>query len=88
VLKFKDEGVVDRILRSHRLKAFRLRRIDARSVVAPAEISLPDLRGALEHLGYARKLLSGLELVAPAAVGAGVGAGAARPLSRRRIPRP
>lgn len=88
VLKFKDEGVVDRILRSHRLKAFRLRRIDARSVVAPAEISLPDLRGALEHLGYARKLLSGLELVAPAAVGAGVGAGVTRPLSRRRMPRP
>ena len=81
VLKFKDEGVVDRILRSHRLKAFRLRRVDARSVVAPAETSLPDLRGALEHLGYARKLLSGLEeLVAPAAVGAGAG----RALGRQR----
>lgn len=83
VLKFKDEGVVDRILRSHRLKAFRLRRVDSRSVVAPAEISLPDLRGALEHLGYARKLLSGLEeLVAPAAVGAG----AAHRLNGRRAP--
>ncbi|HEX8728017.1 MAG TPA: helicase-associated domain-containing protein, partial [Ktedonobacterales bacterium] len=81
VLKFKDEGVVDRILRSHRLKAFRLRRVDSRSVVAPAEVSLPDLHGALEHLGYARKLLSGLEeLVAPAAVGAG----AAHRLNGRR----
>ena len=68
VLKFKDEGVVDRILRSHRLKVFRLRRVDSRSVVAPPEISLGDLRGALEALGYAKKLLGGLEeLVAPAA---------------------
>ncbi|HEX8997948.1 MAG TPA: helicase-associated domain-containing protein [Ktedonobacterales bacterium] len=72
VLKFKDESVVDRVLRSHTLKAFRLRRVDSRSVVAPPEISLGDLRGALEHLGYAKKLLGGLEeLVAPAAVSAG-----------------
>jgi hypothetical protein len=72
VLKFKDEGVVDRILRSHRLKVFRLRRVDSRSVVAPPEISLGDLRGALEHLGYAKKLLGGLEeLMVPVAVGAG-----------------
>ncbi|MDE3229048.1 MAG: helicase-associated domain-containing protein, partial [Chloroflexota bacterium] len=72
VLKFKDESVVDRVLRSNRLKAFRLRRVDARSVVAPPEISLGDLRGALEHLGYAKTLLSGLEeLVAPATVRSG-----------------
>ncbi len=72
VLKFKDESVVDRILRSHRLKVFRLRRVDARSVVAPPEISLGDLRGALEHLGYTKKLLGGLEeLVAPAAIHGG-----------------
>jgi hypothetical protein len=71
VLKFKDESVVDRILRSNRLKAFRLRRVDSRSVVAPPEISLGDLRGALEHLGYAKKLLGSIEdLVAPATVGA------------------
>ncbi|HEY7850439.1 MAG TPA: helicase-associated domain-containing protein, partial [Ktedonobacterales bacterium] len=69
VLKFKDEGVVDRILRSHRLKVFRLRRVDARSVVAPPETSLGDLSGALERLGYAKKLLGGLEeLMAPAAI--------------------
>ncbi len=69
VLKFKDEGVVDRILRSHHLKGFRLRRVDQRSVVAPPEISLGDLRSALERLGYAKKLLGDLEeLVAPAAV--------------------
>ncbi len=71
VLKFKDAGVVDRILRSHRLKVFRLRRVDSRSVVAPPEISLCDLRGALEHLGYAKKLLGGLEeLMAPASMSA------------------
>ncbi len=69
VLKFKDESVVDRLLRSHRLKSFRLRRVDSRSVVAPPEISLGDLRGALEHLGYTKKLLGGLEdLVAPVAL--------------------
>ena len=81
VLKFRDESVVDRILRSHRLKAFRLRRVDARSVVAPPEISLGDLRGALEHLGYAKKLLGGLEeLVAPGAIhnGSRRGGGARR----------
>jgi hypothetical protein len=45
--------------------------VDSRSVVAPPEISLGDLRGALEHLGYAKKLLGGLEeLMAPATVGA------------------
>lgn len=69
VLKFKDETVVDRVLRSNRLKVFRLRRVDARSVVAPPEISLGDLRGALERLGYAKTLLGGLEeLVAPATI--------------------
>ncbi|MGH2503304.1 MAG: helicase-associated domain-containing protein, partial [Ktedonobacterales bacterium] len=69
VLKFKDEGVVDRVLRSNRLKVFRLRRVDSRSVVAPPEISLGDLRGALERLGYAKTLLGGLEeLVAPASM--------------------
>lgn len=74
VLKFKDESVVDRVLRSHTLKVFRLRRVDSRSVVAPPEISLGDLRGALEHLGYAKKLLGGLEeLMAP-----GVMSGAGR----------
>ena len=82
VLKFKDETVVDRILRSHRLKVFRLRRVDSRSVVAPPEISLCDLRGALERLGYAKKLLGGLEeLVAPAAVNA---AGGRRSVGGRR----
>lgn len=82
VLKFKDETVVDRILRSHRLKVFRLRRVDARSIVAPPEISLCDLRGALERLGYTKKLLGGIEeLVAPAAVNA---AGARRSVGGRR----
>ncbi len=82
VLKFKDEGVVDRILRSHRLKVFRLRRVDSRSVVAPPEISLGDLGGALERMGYAKKLLGGLEeLVAPAAAVNGVNR---RSLSGRR----
>lgn len=72
VLKFKDESVVDRILRSNRLKVFRLRRIDSRSVVAPPEISLGDLRGALERLGVAKSLLGGLEeMVAPAAIHTG-----------------
>jgi hypothetical protein len=72
VLRFKDESVVDRILRSNRLKVFCLRRVDSRSVVAPPEISLGDLRGALEHLGYAKKLLDGFEeLVAPAAIHSG-----------------
>ncbi len=82
VLKFKDEGVVDRVLRSNRLKVFRLRRVDSRSVVAPPEISLGDLRGALEHLGYAKKLLGGLEeLVAPTAMTAG----SRRSLGARRV---
>jgi len=60
------------------LKVFRLRRVDSRSVVAPPEISLGDLGGALERLGYAKKLLGGLEeLVAPAA--------AVRSVSRRSL---
>jgi hypothetical protein len=67
LLEVGDEDLARELVTSPRLRVFRLRRVGPRAVAVPPEASHPDLRRALERLGYASRLLSGLdELVAAA----------------------
>ena len=55
------------LVTSPRLRAFRLRKVGPRKVAVPADASRPDLRRALERLGYASRLISGFEELVSAA---------------------
>jgi hypothetical protein len=68
LLRVGDEALASELVTSPRLRVFKLRRAGPRAVEVPPEASHHDLRHALERLGYAAQLLSGLdELVAAAA---------------------
>jgi hypothetical protein len=67
LLEVGDEALASELVTSPRLRVFRLRRVGPRAVAVPPEASHHELRRALERLGYASRLLSGLdELVAAA----------------------
>ncbi|HEV2235235.1 MAG TPA: helicase-associated domain-containing protein, partial [Ktedonobacterales bacterium] len=67
LLEVGDEALAGEMVRSPRLRVFRLRRVGPRAVAVPPEASRHDLRRALEHLGYASRLLSGLDELMAAA---------------------
>ena len=67
VLEFHDEQVTDLVITSPKLKAFNLRRIGPRSVMAPSEISPLNLWRALERHGFGKRLKSGLDEIVAAA---------------------
>jgi hypothetical protein len=68
LLHVGDEALASELVTSPRLRGFKLRRVGPRAVEVPEETSHHDLRRALERLGYAAQLLSGLdELVTAAA---------------------
>lgn len=63
LIEVHDEALVDELVTSPKLRAFRLRQVGPKAVAVPPETSLGDLRRALERLGYAKLLnsLTGLE---------------------------
>lgn len=63
LIEVHDEALVDELITSPKLRAYRLRQVGPKAVAVPPETSLGDLRRALERLGYAKLLssLSGLE---------------------------
>lgn len=68
LLEAGDEATAGEMVTSPNLQAFRLRRVGPRAIAIPPEVSLRDLRRALERHGYAKRLRSGFEeLVAAAA---------------------
>jgi hypothetical protein len=79
LLEVGDDALASELVTSPRLRAFRLRKVGPRKVAVPAEASRPDLRRALERLGYASRLISGFEEL--------VSAAAALPRRRSRRPR-
>jgi hypothetical protein len=67
LLEVGDEALASELVTSPRLRAFQLRRVGPRAVAVPPEASHHDLRRALERLGYASRLLSGLDDLVAAA---------------------
>ncbi|HEX9036796.1 MAG TPA: helicase-associated domain-containing protein [Ktedonobacterales bacterium] len=67
VLEFHDERVTDLVITSPKLKAFNLRRVGPKKVIAPSEISPVTLWQALHRHGFGKRLKSGLEDFAAAA---------------------
>ena len=61
LIEVNDEALAGELVTSPKLRAFQLRRVGPRKVAIPPEASLRELRHALEHLGYAQKLLSDFE---------------------------
>jgi hypothetical protein len=67
LLRVGDEALARELVTSPRLQVFRLRRAGPRAVEVPPEASPGELHRALERLGYASRLLGGLdELMASA----------------------
>ncbi len=66
VLEFHDEQVTEQVITSPKLKAFNLRRVGPRSVIAPSEISRQGLWRALERYGFGKRLKSGLDEIVAA----------------------
>lgn len=67
LLEVNDEALAGELVTSPKLRAFRLRLVGPRKVAVPPETSLRDLGRALERLGYAQKLLNGVEDLVAAA---------------------
>lgn len=67
VLELPDEDLAGEIVTSPKLQAYQLQRVGPRSVAVPPEAHPGDLHRALTRLGYAQKLLSGLEDLVAAA---------------------
>jgi hypothetical protein len=61
LLQVGDEALARELVTSPRLRVFHLRRAGPRAVEVPPEASHRELRHALEHLGYASRLLGGLD---------------------------
>ena len=67
LLEAMDDTLADELVTSPKLKAFRLRRVGPKAVAVPPEASRDDLHRALVRLGYAKRILSGLEDLVAAA---------------------
>lgn len=67
LLEARDDALARELVTSPKLRAFRLRQVGPRAVAVPPGTSLRELRGALEHLGYAGRLLHGVEELVAAA---------------------
>jgi hypothetical protein len=68
LLELENEALTVEIVTSPRLRAFRLRRVGPRKIAVPPEASRVDLWRVLEKLGYASRLVKGVEdLVSSAA---------------------
>jgi hypothetical protein len=78
LIEVADEKTAGEMVKSPKLRAFRLRLAGPRAVAVPPETSLRDLWRALERSGYA-KFLSGLEELVAAATGLPTGTRPRRP---------
>jgi hypothetical protein len=67
LLEALDDELVEELVTSPKLKAYRLRRVGPKAVAVPPEASHGDLHRALVRLGYAKRILSGLEDLVAAA---------------------
>lgn len=67
LLEAMDDELVEELVTSPKLKAYRLRRVGPKAVAVPPEASRGDLHRALVRLGYAKRILSGLEDLVAAA---------------------
>lgn len=67
LLEARDDTLALELVTSPKLRAFRLRQVGPREVAVPPGTSLRELRGALERLGYAGRLLHGFEELVAAA---------------------
>ncbi|HEV7126953.1 MAG TPA: helicase-associated domain-containing protein [Ktedonobacterales bacterium] len=67
LLEVGDAALAAELVTSPKLRAFQLRRVGHRKIAVPPEASRGDLRRALERLGYASRLLSGLDDLVAAA---------------------
>jgi hypothetical protein len=67
LLEAVDDELADELVTSPKLQAFRLRRVGPKAVAVPPEASRGDLHRALVRLGYAQRILSGLEDLVAAA---------------------
>ena len=67
LLEAMDDELVEELVTSPKLKAYRLRRVGPKAVAVPPEASHGDLHRTLVRLGYAKRILSGLEDLVTAA---------------------
>ncbi len=67
LLEAVDDALADELVTSPKLKAFQLRRVGPKAVAVPPEASRDDLHRTLVRLGYAKRILSGLEDLVTAA---------------------
>ncbi len=67
LLEAMDDELVEELVTSPKLKAYRLRRVGPKAVAVPPEASHSDLHRTLVRLGYAKRILSGLEDLVTAA---------------------